>query len=154
MRKVVSSIPDRGNNYSRMSFSSDQVTGTVFPHLKMPFLPNSLSSWGSSNYRPSAPLYEVASHVKQLPFRPLLLLLTTSYRTVHRCIDVIQFARIAIPAILQHSCGFLFECCTNRKYQCRMSCHPQQMSHKLKLSSSSPLKSINITCHVICNKYR
>ena len=42
----------------------------------MPFLPNSefikfrtLSSWGSGNYRPSAPLlYEVASHVKQLPF--------------------------------------------------------------------------------------
>ena len=35
-----------------------------------------LSSWGSSNYRPSAPfLYEVASHVKKLPFRRLLLLL-------------------------------------------------------------------------------
>ena len=33
-----------------------------------------LSSWGSGNYRPSAPLlYEVASHVKQLTFRPLLL---------------------------------------------------------------------------------
>ena len=27
--------------YSRMSFSFDQVTGTVFSHLKMPFLPNS-----------------------------------------------------------------------------------------------------------------
>ena len=35
-----------------------------------------MSSWGSVNYRPSAPhLYDVASHVKQLPFRPLLLLL-------------------------------------------------------------------------------
>ena len=34
-----------------------------------------LSSWGSGNYRQSAPfLYEVASHGKQLPFRPLLLL--------------------------------------------------------------------------------
>ncbi len=33
-----------------------------------------MSSWGSSNYRPSAPLlYEVAGHVKHLPFRPLLL---------------------------------------------------------------------------------
>ena len=33
-----------------------------------------LSSWGSSNYRPSAPfLFEVASHVKKLPFRRLLL---------------------------------------------------------------------------------
>ena len=29
VREVVSSIPDRGNKYSRMSFSSDQVTGTV-----------------------------------------------------------------------------------------------------------------------------
>ena len=27
--------------YSRMSFSSDQVTGTVFSHMNMPFLPNS-----------------------------------------------------------------------------------------------------------------
>ena len=29
----------RPGQYSRMSFSSDQVTGTVFSHLKMPFLP-------------------------------------------------------------------------------------------------------------------
>ena len=35
-----------------------------------------LSSWGSITYKPSAPLlYEVSSHVKQLPFRPLLLLI-------------------------------------------------------------------------------
>ena len=39
MREIVSSIPDRGN--SRMSFSSEKVTGTVFSYLKMPFLPNS-----------------------------------------------------------------------------------------------------------------
>ena len=31
----------RPGQYSRMSFSSDQVTGTVFPHLNMPFHPNS-----------------------------------------------------------------------------------------------------------------
>ena len=31
----------RPGHYSRMSFSPDQVTGTVFPHLNMPFLPNS-----------------------------------------------------------------------------------------------------------------
>ena len=31
----------RPGQYSRMSFSSDQVTGTVFSHLNMPFLPNS-----------------------------------------------------------------------------------------------------------------
>ena len=40
VREVVSSIPDRDNN-SRMNFSSDQVTGTVFPHLIIPFLQNS-----------------------------------------------------------------------------------------------------------------
>ena len=40
VRKVVSSNPDRGN-YSRMSFSSGQATGTVLPHLNMPFPPNS-----------------------------------------------------------------------------------------------------------------
>ena len=31
----------RPGQYSRMSFSSEQVTGTVLPHLNMPFLPNS-----------------------------------------------------------------------------------------------------------------
>ena len=61
--------------YSRVSCSSDQVTGTGFPHLKMPFLPNSefienIVLVGSGNYRPSAPLLY---GVKQLPFRPLLL---------------------------------------------------------------------------------
>ena len=33
--------PRPGQYYSRMSFSSDQVTDTVFPHLNMLFLPNS-----------------------------------------------------------------------------------------------------------------
>ena len=31
----------RPGQYIRMSFSSDQVTGTDFPHLNIPFLPNS-----------------------------------------------------------------------------------------------------------------
>ena len=31
----------RPGQYSRMSFSSEQVTDTVFPHLNIPFLPNS-----------------------------------------------------------------------------------------------------------------
>ena len=31
----------RPGQYSRTSFSFVQVTGTVFPHLNMPFLPNS-----------------------------------------------------------------------------------------------------------------
>ena len=34
-------LEPRPGHYSRMSFSSDQATGTVFPHLNMPFLPNS-----------------------------------------------------------------------------------------------------------------
>ena len=66
----------RPGQYSRMSVSSDQVTGTVFPHLsrlclffQILNLFRTLYSWGSGNYRPSAPLLcEVASHVKQLPF--------------------------------------------------------------------------------------
>ena len=31
----------RPGQYCRMNCSSDQVTGTVFSHLNMPFLPNS-----------------------------------------------------------------------------------------------------------------
>ena len=70
----------RPGQYSRMSFSFDQVTVKVFLiwtclSFKILNLFRTLSSWGSSNYRPSAPfLYEVASHVKKLPFRPLLLI--------------------------------------------------------------------------------
>ena len=33
--------PRPGQYYSRVSLSSDQEAGTVFSHLKMPFLPNS-----------------------------------------------------------------------------------------------------------------
>ncbi len=55
---------------SKLNFSSDQVTGKVFSSehafpSKIRNLFWTLSSWESSNYRPSAPfLYEVASHVK------------------------------------------------------------------------------------------
>ena len=69
VREVVSSIPDRGNIVGWV-FHPTQVTGTVsssehaFPS-KILNLFRTLSSWGSGNYRPSAPLlYEVASHVK------------------------------------------------------------------------------------------
>ena len=78
VREVMSSIPDRGN-----------IVGRVFHPTRWPArfsliwtcisfqilnLFRTLSSRGSGNYRPSAPLlYEVASHVKQLPFQPLLL---------------------------------------------------------------------------------
>ena len=59
MRAEGCEFDPRPGQYSRMSFSSDRVTGTVFPHLNMPFLPNSkfirtLFSWGSINYKPSA----------------------------------------------------------------------------------------------------
>ena len=61
------------------------MTGTVFPHLilniclsfQIQNLFRTLSSWGSINYKTSDLRFssnEVASHVKQLPFRPLLLL--------------------------------------------------------------------------------
>ena len=52
-------------------FHPDQVTGKVFsPEHALSFkilnLFTTLSTWGSSSYRPSAPfLYEVASHVKK-----------------------------------------------------------------------------------------
>ena len=78
----------RPGQYSGMSFSSDQVTGTVFPHLNkkiMPFSPNS-KIYSEHCPRGEAAIIghlrlssnEVASHVKQLPFRPLLLLLLLS----------------------------------------------------------------------------
>ena len=46
--------PRPGQYYStgRMSFSSDQVTGTVFPHLNMPFLPNSKFGNAFHNLKP------------------------------------------------------------------------------------------------------
>ena len=72
----------RPGQYSRMSCSSDQVTGTVFPHLNMPFLPNSKYNYLEHCPRGEALIIshlrfssnEVANDVKQLPFRPLLLL--------------------------------------------------------------------------------
>ena len=79
-RDVVSSIPDRGNivlvgwvfHPTRWLVRFSLIwTCLSFQILN---LFRTLSSRGSGNYRPSAPLlYEVARHVKQLPFRPLLL---------------------------------------------------------------------------------
>ena len=61
-------------HYSRMSFLSNQATGTVFSsELCLSFIILNifgiLFSWGSSNHRPPAPfLCEVASHVKNCHF--------------------------------------------------------------------------------------
>ena len=58
-----------------------------------------LCFWGSGTYRPSAPLlYEVASHVKQLLFRPLVLLL---YNILHRpyCIHYYLQASLLVICI-------------------------------------------------------
>ena len=80
-REVVSSIPDRGNILVGWVFHPTRWLvrfSLVWKCLSFQILNlfRTLSSWGSGNYMPSAPLlYEVASHVKQLPFRPLLLLL-------------------------------------------------------------------------------
>ena len=70
----------RPGQYSRMSFHPTRWLvqfSLIWTCLSFQILNLfwTLSSWGSGNYRPSAPLlYEVASHVKQLPFRPLLLI--------------------------------------------------------------------------------
>ena len=76
VRKVVSSNPARGNIedefFIRLARFSLIWICLCFQILN---LFRTLSSWWSGNYRPSAPfLYEVASHVKQLPFRPILIL--------------------------------------------------------------------------------
>ena len=79
VRKVVSSIPDRGNIVRWVFHPTRWLVrfSLIWTCLSLQILNlfRTSSSWGSVNYRPSAPLlYEVASHVKQLPFRPLLLL--------------------------------------------------------------------------------
>ena len=91
VREVVSSIPDRGNLVGYVFFIRPRwlvrfsSSKHAFPSKFWNYL--TLSSWGSGNYRPSAPLlYEVASHVKQLPFRPLLLFSTF-------CLSGLPFAR-------------------------------------------------------------
>ena len=79
VRKVVSSIPDRGNIVGWVFHPTRWLArfSLIWKCLSFQILNlfRTFSSWGSGNYRPSPPLYEVASHVKQLPFRPLLLLL-------------------------------------------------------------------------------
>ena len=74
--------------------------------------------------------------------------------TCHAICIAIQFATIAIPAILQHSCVFYLNvtdinCQSAKNYQCCMSSHPQQTA-----GSYSRLKSIKL-CHmsVISNKW-
>ena len=71
----------RPGQYGRMSFSSDQVTGKVFSSehafpSKILNLFRTLSSWGSSNYRPSALfLYKVASHVKKTAISAIIIII-------------------------------------------------------------------------------
>ena len=72
-REVVSSIPVRGTIVGVFSPTRQLIR---FSHLNMPsfkilnLFRILLSPWGSGNYRLPAPfLYEVASHVKKLPFR-------------------------------------------------------------------------------------
>ena len=85
----------RPGQYSRMSFSSDQVTGTVFPHL------NSFQIYLEHCPRGEALIIghlrhsfnEVASHVKQLPFRPLLLSLYL-FSFIVRCASIVGVMNI------------------------------------------------------------
>ena len=97
VREVVSSNPDRGNIVGWVFHPTRWLARFSLIWICLSFqilnLFRTLSSWGSINYRPSAPLlYEVASHVKKLPFRPILLLLlirspaiTTSLMIRQRC---------------------------------------------------------------------
>ena len=79
VREVVSSIPDRGNIVGWVIHPTRRLERFSLIWICLSFqildLFRTLSSWGSGNYSPSAPLlYEVASHVKKQPFRPILLL--------------------------------------------------------------------------------
>ena len=76
----------RPGQYSRMSFSSGQVTGKVFsPEHAFPskfwiYLEHSMIHYivlvGSSNYRPSAPfLYDVASHLKKTVIPAIIIIM-------------------------------------------------------------------------------
>ena len=73
--EVVSSNSDRGNIVGLVFHPTRWLArfSLIWKCLSFQILNlfRTLSSRGSDNYKPSAPLlYEVASHVKQLPFRP------------------------------------------------------------------------------------
>ena len=92
VRKVVSSIPDRGNIVGLVFHPTRWLVRFSLIWICLSFqilnLFRTLSSWGSGNYRPSAPLlYEVASHVKKLPFRPILLLLLLLFSIPRSCLN-------------------------------------------------------------------
>ena len=70
VREVVSSITDRGNIVGWVFHPTRWLVRFSLIWICLSFqilnLFRTLSSWGSGNYRPSAPfLYEVASHVKK-----------------------------------------------------------------------------------------
>ena len=102
----------RPGQYSRMSFSSDQVTGKVFSCLSFQILNlfRTLSSWGSSNYRPSAPfLYEVASHVKKTAI-PAIIIIIIIIITLHNvnasCSDItVRLGRLILPVEIGKVCA-------------------------------------------------
>ena len=85
VREVVSSIPDRGNLVGWVFLPTRWLVR--FSHLNIPLLQNSelilfrtLSSWGSSNYWPSAPfLYEVASHVKKTAIPAIIIIINVDF---------------------------------------------------------------------------
>ena len=90
VREVGSSIPGRGNIVGWVFHPTRWLARFSLIWICLSFqnlnLFRTLSSWVSGNYRPSAPLlYEVASHVKQLPFRPLLLL----FFVIQNCIIIV-----------------------------------------------------------------
>ena len=102
----------RPGQYSRMRFSSDQVTGTVFPHLNMPFLPNSKFIYkivlvGKQTLQSiSTFLYniEVASHVKNCHSGHYIIIIQfesdkmDKYLDEWTCMRTSSFQHVTYPA--------------------------------------------------------
>ena len=111
----------RPGQYSSMSFSSDQVTGTVFLHLNMPFHPHfkfieNIVLVGKQKLQSiSTFLYniEVASHVKKLPFRPNIIILMYNVK-LSALIDRIKTSIASWHyRTVDHNVKFRVELCTS-----------------------------------------
>ncbi len=92
----------------------------------------------------------VAVRTVKLAHRPLVssrFIDASMYRdTCHAICIAIQFATIAILAILQHSCLFYLNvsdinCQSAKNYQCRMSSHPQQTTRFMQSAKKYQIMS-------------
>ena len=123
----------RPGHYSRMRFSSDQVTGTVFPHLNIPFLPNSkfienIVLVGKQKLQSiSTFLYWYYRGLdKKLPFRPIYCdvtggSLTCNYWQLEYCNSLLSNNTKQDLSKLQYEQN-CFSCLVNKA--CRFSSSP------------------------------